>query len=339
MKEFFALAPAEQIARMHQLARSALSRWPGRYGEPELIKYRENAVYSVRDAGGARFALRIHRFAYHSDAALLSELQWMAALREAGLAVPAVIPARDGALMVKVRVPDVPEPLQVDMLGWLDGRPVGSVEAGIAGSPAEVAALYHQVGRLAAELHAHTASWERPAGFVRHAWSAEGILGSEPLWGDFRALPELAPHRALIDRACAHLERDLLEFGRSPDRFGLIHADFVPENLLWSDGRVMLIDFDDAGYGWHMFELATALYFHVGRPGFGIVRDALAAGYRSVRPLPDEQWRHLGLFLLLRSLTYLGWVQTRSETETARAMTPHFVGTTVGLAGAYLAGR
>ena len=339
MKDFFALAPAEQTARMHRVACSALSYWPGRFGEPELIKYRENAVYSVRDDSGTRFALRIHRFAYHSDAALLSELHWMSALRGAAIAVPDVIPARDGALMVKVRVPEVPEPLQVDMLAWLAGRPLGSVEAGIAGSPAEVAALYRQVGRLAAQLHDHAAAWKRPAGFVRHAWTAEGILGDRPLWGDFRALPELAPHRALIDRACGHLERDLLEFGQSADRFGLIHADFVPENLLWGDDQIMLIDFDDAGYGWHMFELATALYFHIGQPCFDIVRDALAAGYRSVRPLPDEQWRHLDLFLLLRSLTYLGWVRTRSETETARAMTPHFVRTTIELAGAYLARR
>ena len=25
--------------------------------------------------------------------------------------------------------------------------------------------------------------------------------------------------------------------------------------------RIKLIDFDDAGFGWHLFELATALYF------------------------------------------------------------------------------
>ena len=32
--------------------------------------------------------------------------------------------------------------------------------------------------------------------------------------------------------------------------------------ICWSTAsRVCVIDFDDAGFGWHLFELATSLYF------------------------------------------------------------------------------
>ena len=39
----------------------------------------------------------------------------------------------------------------------------------------------------------------------------------------------------------------------------MIHADLVPENVLVDGDSIRLIDFDDAGFGWHHFEIATAL--------------------------------------------------------------------------------
>ncbi len=73
------------------------------------------------------------------------------------------------------------------------------------------------------------------------------------------------------------------------DRYGLIHADLVPENLLVDGDRVRVIDFDDAGFGWHLFELATSLYFISGDEGYPTARAALIRGYRSERALPDER--------------------------------------------------
>jgi Ser/Thr protein kinase RdoA (MazF antagonist) len=100
--------------------------------------------------------------------------------------------------------------------------------------------------------------------------------------------------------------------------------------------RLMLIDFDDAGYGWYMFELATALFWLTDRPDYEIISEGLLAGYDSVRRLSSAQRQQLPLFLFLRSLTYLGWVQTRSETATARELTPMMVEKAVLSANEYL---
>ena len=43
------------------------------------------------------------------------------------------------------------------------------------------------------------------------------------------------------------------------------------------------------------------------------------------------------LFFLARSFTYLGWVHTRSETQTAKELTPMLIEKCCGLARAYLA--
>lgn len=338
MTDFYALSDAEQAARLGTLAAAALTRWDGDFGEPELIKYRENAVFSVRRSDGRRMAVRVHRHAYHSDEALHSELFWMAALGEVGIEVPPIVPAKDGSLFLRVSVDCVPEERQVDMLGWLSGAPIGSSEGGLALDQAEAETLYHNAGTLAAQLHNHSTTMTLPGNFERHSWCEQGLLGDQPLWGCFWHLDRLTDgQRTLLLDARAHAMRDLAVIGKSADRFGMIHADFVPENLLSDRGKLQLIDFDDSGFGWHMFELATALYFIVDEPNYGSLRDALFAGYRAARALSTADLAALPLFLFLRGTTYLGWVQTRAETQTAKELGPFLVERTCRLAADYLA--
>jgi Ser/Thr protein kinase RdoA (MazF antagonist) len=338
MDDFYQQSIKAQEARMLDLARLAMTRWDARLSDISLIKYRENGVFSIRDDAGQRYALRIHRAGYHTDAELVSELQWMDAMRHAGIATPPVIPASDGSLFVLVEHPSIPEPRQVDLLGWLDGEPVGAIEDQNSTDEADVDGLYHRIGQLAARLHTKSAAWPLPSGFTRHSWDTEGLLGENPFWGRFLDLPALgALQRELIERACQKARQALAEFGRDAGNYGLIHADFVPENLLQRGEELLLIDFDDSGFGWHMFELATALYFQIGGSQFERIKAAILDGYRSVRALPGSHWAQLPLFLLLRSLTYLGWVHTRHETETARSLTPMFIERTEQLARAYLA--
>ena len=336
MNEFLALDPQQQVAAMTAVAQAALRRWDRSFDRITLIKYRENAVFELGAADGQRFALRVHRSGYHTDQELISELQWMSALAGSSFDVPAVVPATDGSLFVKATAPGVPGLLQVDMLGWLAGEAIGSIETGFACSADELGGLYHQVGRLTARLHDHAERWPLPAGFSRHAWDARGLLGPNPFWGEFRDLPALSAHLPLIEAACVKARIDLGRLGHTPGNYGLIHADLVPENIMRAGDRLMLIDFDDVGYGWHMFELATALFWLTDRPDYQIISEGLLAGYRSVRQLSSAQWQQLPLFLYLRSLTYLGWVQTRSETETARELTPMMVEKAVLSANDYL---
>jgi Ser/Thr protein kinase RdoA (MazF antagonist) len=336
MKEFFALELAEQVATMTMVARAALDRWGGSFEPISLVKYRENAVFLVRRSSGDKFALRVHRSGYHTDAELMSELQWMSALAGSSIEVPTVVPAEDGSIFVKAAAPRLPEPLQVDMLVWLEGEQLGSIETGFSYSSDELNRLYNQVGQLAAKLHDQALAWQIPSSFSRHAWDARGLLGPTPVWGQFRDLPALSEHLSLIDKACRKARQDLQRLGQSGEIYGLIHADLVPENILRADGRLKLIDFDDAGFGWHMFELATALFWHIDQPYYGAIHDALLTGYRSIRRLSETLWEELPLFLFLRSLTYLGWARTRSETETAREITPMMVEKAVRLASEYL---
>jgi Ser/Thr protein kinase RdoA (MazF antagonist) len=337
MTEFNTLSHDQQVARLHDLARHALQHWEGEFADIELVKYRENAVFSARRTDGQRVALRIHRNGYHGEAALRSELQWMEALAAAGITVPEIIRTQSRQHLIEVVHEAVGEPRHVDMLAWLPGATAGTSEAGVQ-ADTEIDFLFAEAGAIAARIHLHAADWQQPDEFVRHAWDEDGLIGANPFWGRFWELEQLTDEqRALLQQARRTARRDLRQYGRHLHNFGMIHADLVPENLLIEGARLRLIDFDDAGFGWHMFELATALYFCLDDPRYEQIKAALLAGYNAVKPLSADDHNSLALFLLLRGTTYLGWVHTRQGTQTAIEMTPMLIERACGLARAYLA--
>lgn len=339
MSDFYQASVAEQVRRLTLLAQRALAHWGLEARQLQLIKYRENAVFKATAASG-QYALRIHRAGYHSDAELRSELQWMQALLADGFAVPELVPSRSGALFEPVSVDGVPEPRQTDLFKWCSGTQLGSVEQGTAGGGTDLRQTFRTIGVLAARLHEQATRWVRPAGFVRHAWDADGLVGEQPYWGRFWELAALgASERQLVLRVREAARVDLAALGKGPTAYGLIHADFCPENLLVDGGQIRLLDFDDAGYGWHLFEIATSLYFVRPEPHFRDAEAALIDGYRSLRPLDAATLRSLPLFYAVRGLTYLGWVHTRQETETARELAPTLIGLACEAAEGYLSAR
>ena len=323
---FSALEPAEQARLLHELAERAAAYWPLEVQRIEPIKIRENAVYAVYTAEGPHAVLRVHRLGYHSDAALESEAQWMQALAHSGIEVPQPIPSRAGRPFERVEHARVPGPRQVDMLGWIEGRQLGEVGAELAREPAWIERVYGTIGELMAAMHNQANAWQPPPRFQRHRWDVEGLAGERPLWGRFWELEALSASQCdLFRRMRLHIAEALARYGDAPDRFGLIHADLVPENILVLGDRPRVIDFDDAGYGWHLFDLATTLYFIRRERHYAVARDALIAGYRRRRALAAEHLRLLPLFLAARGTTYLGWVHTRKGEQVARELTPQLI--------------
>ena len=48
------------------------------------------------------------------------------------------------------------------------------------------------------------------------------------------------------------------KYGKKPDRYGLIHSDLNINNILVDGDQVKILDFDDCGYGWLLFDFSTA---------------------------------------------------------------------------------
>ncbi|GLZ89238.1 aminoglycoside phosphotransferase [Metapseudomonas resinovorans] len=336
MSQFHTFDHDQQVASLKRLALTALGQWDGDFVRLDLIKYRENAVFCATRSDGQRSALRVHRDGYHSEEALRSELQWMEALAADGIHVPQIIRTREGEHLARVHSDELGESRYIDMLGWLDGTSIGSAEHGLA-VQSNVAGLFFDAGAVAARIHQSSARWVQPNAFSRHAWDEEGLIGQRPFWGPYWELDLLEPaQRELLQATRQAARADLRRYGRNLDNFGMIHADLVPENLLLDQARLHLIDFDDAGFGWHMFELATALYFCLDDPRYTEIEAALLGGYHSVKPLTEADRATLPLFLALRGVTYLGWIHTRRESRTAEELAPMLIERACHLARTYL---
>ncbi len=71
---------------------------------------------------------------------------------------------------------------------------------------------------------------------------------------------------------------------RGRERFGLVHADIRLANLLVDGEHVRVIDFDDCGFSWFMYDFATTVSFIEDHP-----RRARAEGTRGWRA--TARWR------------------------------------------------
>jgi Ser/Thr protein kinase RdoA (MazF antagonist) len=270
-------------------------------------------VFRVDDpAEGRPLALRVHREGYRTTQEIRSELAFMDALREVGVATPAARPGAGGDAVQTVGVAGLGAPRHVDVLSWIEGTPL---DAG-AGESAD-----RLLGATCARIQARGRSWKTPAGFQRPTWDAPALVGKQALWGDYAELAALAPaQRALLDEAAALVLRRLDAFGREADRFGLTHGDLMPDNVLLQDGVPHVIDFDDCGFGWYLYDLATLLAVKALDPDRDAARDAWVAGYRSEAPLPEAHLRELETLVMARGLLLVGWMHTRRETKTARLL-------------------
>lgn len=320
VEKYFSLTPDQQLELLTQAAHASLSHWSLDGVQLELIKFRENAVFAVITAD-KKLALRVHRLGYHSNQSLQSELEWMRALADRGIATPTVIPAQDGELFIQQALQGLAVEVQIDLFEWIEGEQLGSVEEGVTDIDS-VSSSYYSIGELAAKVHNQSSGWELPTGFTRHAWDENGLAGEQPLWGRFWEIKQATnEQRALLIKGRDHVFKALSELPKTSNDYGMIHADLVTENVMINDGMVKLIDFDDAGFGWHLFEIATALYFILDEPYYQNAYDALLKGYRKHRALSEHQLALLPLFFMARAFTYVGWVHTRPETETAIEMT------------------
>jgi len=298
---------------MQSIANHALEEWDLDVTKVELASISENLVYRVDTPSEKSYALRIHRAGYHTLAELVSEVQWTDALNTAGIEVPNPIMTRNGDGYATVPVPGSNDTRYVGVIEWLDGAPLVRVLE--QENDAESRKHYFgQLGRVTARMHNQASAWQLPDGFERIAWDAEGFMGDTPHWGPFWDHAGLAAaERSHILDIRRTIHKRLLDYGTGSDRFSLIHADMNPDNVLVHEGKVSAIDFDDAGFGWHIYDLAVSLSYEITETHFEDVRDAMIEGYRCERPLDHTAKELLPMFSLIRELIMLGWIQDRPE--------------------------
>lgn len=317
------------LERLETNLRPALPRWGLAPDAPvRLLTFSENATYLAEKDDGRKIVFRVNRPGYHTDDELLSELAWIESLRAEG-------------------VVSTPEPVRL-----LDGGLLGGFEddgqwrnmvafefmSGAEPEPgAQLAPWFRTLGAITAGLHDHSRAWARTSKIKRKLWDYDAMVGETLLWGDWRkGLGLDATGSAVIERACAALKARTAAYGSQPERFGLIHADLRLANLLVDGDRLGVIDFDDCGFSWFMYDFAAAVSFMEHEPFIPELEAAWLDGYETVGTVTAEDRAMMPVFLLLRRILLTAWVASRSEAPMAQAMGHAYSQGTVMLADRYL---
>lgn len=198
---------------------------------------------------------------------------------------------------------------------------------------------FSTIGTITRNLHDHVRTWKPPKDFTRVTWSPEYILGlKDPSWESWRLNEEVTP--AIADRLNAVEERALATLHRyrmmHPDRFGLLHTDLRTTNLLVTDDAVAVVDFDDCGFGFPMWDLAGALSFIEAEP---LVPDLINAWLRGYGGVDIDDLVTIPALIIMRRLQLVGWMNTRQGTAEHERMVGTYVAETERIGTDFLAGR
>lgn len=330
MPETVTLSHEDLLQRLQALAERAVKRFDLPDGVAvSLINVSENATYRVDDpASGKRWALRVHREGYHSRTAIASELAWVTALKANGAAdTPEALRGLDSEFIQTVASDGLPNPRNVVLFSWENG--VEPAENDVAG--------FEMLGETAARMHAHVRGWQKPHWFERHTWDFETSLGATPHWGRWRDGMGMTPDiEKVFADTVSLIGLRLAKFGKGADHFGLIHGDMRLANLLMDNGIVKVIDFDDCGFSWYLYDCATTVSFFEHKPEVPELLAAWVRGYRRAGILPREDEAEIETFVMLRRLLLVAWIGSHSETDLAQSMGVEYTRGTVALCERYM---
>ena len=279
-------AGGDVMDRVAGCAREALRAYGGHPdASVELLNVSENATFLVSDPDAGPSVLRVHRLGYHTEQEIASELTWMDALRaEAGVRTPRVLAAADGRRVVTAAEPGgaAAAARHCVRFEFLPGtEPGGEPEGKLTGRH------FTELGEITARMHRHARQWQRPAWFTRFHWDYPAAFGRQARWGRWQdGIGVGRSERQVLTRLDDTLQRRLQAFGQGPERYGLVHADTRLANLLVHDGTVSVIDFDDSGFSWYLYDLGTAVSFFEHSPEVPALVDSWLEGYQQAGRSP-----------------------------------------------------
>ena len=325
---------SEAMHDLEHMVRAGLARW----NLPEntdviLLNISENATYLLQVSGAADLILRVHRVDYCSSREIRSELAWLVALREEGVIETArPVPGRNGELVQELASPSGRAARYAVAFERLPGTEPSSDDGATP--------WFLRLGELTAKMHRHAKSWQRPTFFERKRWDLDAMIGPRGYWGPWREAIGLDPAGAsVLESALTRIRARLGRYGSAAERFGLVHADLRLANLLIDDTQLRIIDFDDCGFSWFMYDFATGVSFIEDDPRVPALLEAWIRGYSKVARLAAEDLAEIPTLVMLRRVLLCAWLASHREVPLARQLGAAYTEGTVALAEAFLGGR
>jgi len=283
------------------LADELLQRWEHDEGRAKYWRASANFLFFFKRAGQDA-VLRFNHAAERTIEAIQAEIAYVNALAEQGLPVAKPIHSRNGTYVERVET--------------AHGTFHAVVFTALQGQQLEVEDLspvqFSQWGRALGTLHNASAQL---------AVAGQTSMQQRPTWQDHLAMATVlipATETAALQTLGA-LQQQLRQLPVTVDNFGLIHYDFELDNLIWVGEIAGIIDFDDSAFYWYVADIALALSDVLGDRASAVDLQNpsflhFIEGYRSVRPLAQEEIDLIPLFIRMDALVTFAKLQ--------RALTP-----------------
>ena len=309
MRNGFFDQPEELVIKeLEAFSHQILSRYPIEVKSAVSINYEYNATLKIEATDGQLFALRINTNSPRTPENLRAEIAFVRFLEEDGrIKVPHPIANTEGDFYTSILHEASGRTFHCVLYSWILGEELEDEP-----TDEQLKAL----GAAMATMHLVAQGFKLPHGSVLSIyndplWWTEDFLLSEKSVLD-------AEEKDLISRALSAIKSGVAKFYADATPI-LIHADLHGGNVLWHEGSLSVIDFDDCGLGLPIQDFATALYY------FDTPEQdaAFKEGYNSIAPIPECTEREMKMFFLQRRIVLLNYLYETSNLE-HKSMIPEY---------------
>jgi Ser/Thr protein kinase RdoA (MazF antagonist) len=188
---------------------------------------------------GEEFILRLTPRTHQSPQQVIAEVDWVNDLAERDVPVAAVVPAMDGSLCQAVELAGE----------HFTAVSFQKVRGEIGSGNYWTTDTFIEWGRLASRLHRESRRYQPGFGRSRASW-----VDRLPA-----VVPDSVDDEIAMERL-AQVAARLNSLPKSPDAYGLIHADFHFWNFAVSPTGLTAFDFDNCEYNWFVADLGTVVF-------------------------------------------------------------------------------
>lgn len=290
------LSTKHKIDYFTQIATKALQYWNLPHDSTlKLINYTENATFRVCHED-KNWILRIHRLWYTDKASVLSEMDWIKALAGV-IRVPCPILNVDGEYVAEIdtqygrRI--------VDCFCFENGEALSFDDK----------VNFEEIGRIIAKMHIVSENYVKPSYYKRIDWDLDKTFSERNNFHNEWYVNNAylnATEKQWISSAASIISDKLNTYGKNKKNYGLIHSDCRFANILVDNNEYILLDFDDCGEGWYVYDLASVFGFNEDHPYVKEASERLMTGYQEIRTLSEVDIELFDTFLLFRRIGLIG---------------------------------
>lgn len=295
MSEYDEMPQVEQIAMLEEFAHDLLVQYGIKAKSIACVNHSFNTIFKLLTTENQTYAMRISTNSRKWPEHIWAEAQWLREIaREGSVRAPDPIPNLQGEFYSNHYFFYQGGNLDVIIYPWLEGDVVQAHPTNDQ---------LFQLGAAMARLHQQSRNWE-PEGYANFMDVDRPLMvRRDNLFSvaQNQISPELYTLLEDLNLRSATLFEALKErFERQ-----LIHADLHFRNVLWHENEISILDFDDAGIGSPLQDLAISIFSLRKDPS---AEQHLLAGYASVTPIPEHEPWEMELLIANRQLVLLNFL-------------------------------